>query len=213
MKIIITVADNHPTLIVGIKHELAGIPTLDVAGTACNSTEIVNLLSSVSCGILIIDYAMPGDEFGDGMALLSFLRQRYQDVRIIVFTSLGNPATAAGIARPGIQSVLDKVAEIGHLFSAIHAGATGMEQPKAPHNSRSLPNPVSAAELTRREAEVVRLYTSGMSINEIAALMKRTKQTISSQKMSAMHKLGIERDAELFRFAYETGLAGAAPWD
>ncbi|EFF74447.1 Bug family tripartite tricarboxylate transporter substrate binding protein, partial [Achromobacter piechaudii] len=34
----------------------------------------------------------------------------------------------------------------------------------------------------------------------------RSKQTISSQKSSAMRKLGIERDADLFRFAFETGI-------
>ncbi|VTR32784.1 Capsular synthesis regulator component B [Serratia fonticola] len=60
--------------------------------------------------------------------------------------------------------------------------------------------------LTRREAEVIRLYVSGMSVNDIASQLKRTKQTISSQKTSAMRKLQISRDADLFRFAFETGL-------
>jgi two-component system capsular synthesis response regulator RcsB len=58
--------------------------------------------------------------------------------------------------------------------------------------------------------EVVRLYVSGASINEIAEQLNRSKQTISTQKTSAMRKLGIERDADLFRFAYETGIAAAS---
>jgi len=60
--------------------------------------------------------------------------------------------------------------------------------------------------LSRREAEVIRLYVSGRSVNEIASEFNRSKQTISSQKTSAMRKLGIKRDVELIRFAREMGL-------
>ena len=55
---------------------------------------------------------------------------------------------------------------------------------------------------------MVRLYVSGMSIGEIAKKLNRSKQTISSQKVTAMRKLGIMRDAELFRYAWDTGLGG-----
>ena len=45
-----------------------------------------------------------------------------------------------------------------------------------------------------------------MSVKEIASHLSRSKQTISSQKASAMRKLGIELEADLFRFAFETGI-------
>jgi two-component system capsular synthesis response regulator RcsB len=67
--------------------------------------------------------------------------------------------------------------------------------------------------LTTREIEVVRLFGAGYTVGEIAAQLHRSKQTISSQKSSAMKKLGIVRDADLIRYNDEQKLAGASDGD
>ena len=45
-----------------------------------------------------------------------------------------------------------------------------------------------------------------MTINEIAARLNRSKKTISTQKSSAMRKLNIDREVDLFHYGVETGL-------
>ncbi|OUL17202.1 hypothetical protein B0X78_01080 [bacterium AM6] len=55
------------------------------------------------------------------------------------------------------------------------------------------------------------LFVSGLSVNEIATRLDRRKQTISTQKTTGMAKLGIEKDADLFKFASELGLRAARP--
>lgn len=213
MKINLILADDHPVLIAGVKHELSRIHTLNVVGTARDSTEIIKLLSRVSCDILITDYAMPGGEYGDGMAMLSLLRRRYPDIKIIVFATIDNMAITAAMRRIGIDSVLNKAKDIGHLITAIHAvhaGATYFSPGLSAHVEAGKPTQLMSkclTDLSSREAEVVRLYVSGTTINEIAAQLNRTKQTVSAQKRAAMRKLGIERDADLFRFAFESGFS------
>lgn len=212
MKINIIVADDHPAVILGITHQLSSIPTLAIVGEARNSTEIIELLSSTHCDVLVTDYVMPGGSAGDGMAMLSFLRRHHPELKIIVFTTINNPAIVDGILKLGVNSVLSKVDDIGHLISAVHAvyaGATYI----SPHLKSAAQHLIYGGDskstnrrLTRRESEVVRLYASGLSVNNIANQLKRTKQTVSSQKASAMRKLGITRDADLFRFAYEAGI-------
>lgn len=213
LKIRLVLADDHPALISGIKHDLSIVPTLEVMGTAGDSGELVNLLRSVPCDVLITDYAMPGGEFGDGLTLLSYLRRTYPALKIVVFTTIENPAIAREMSKLGVHSVLSKAHDTSHLISAIHAvyaGATyfrpasrGLEDavPAAP-----LSGNVRVQTLSTRESEVIRLFVSGLSINEIAERLHRTKQTISAQKTRAMRKLGIDRDADLFRFAFEAGL-------
>ncbi|MGK0162535.1 response regulator [Pseudomonas mosselii] len=215
MKINLIIADDHPALITGICHELKIIPTLSIAGTARDSSQIIDLLSKTHCDILITDYVMPGGSAGDGMAMLSFLRRRYPDLKIIVLTTIDNPAIISEMLKLGVGSVLNKVDDIGHLISAVHAvyaGATYISPQlrtatKVP--SQGVSPRASKTKLTRREAEVIRLYVSGLSVNNIAEQLKRTKQTISSQKSSAMRKLSLSKDADLFRFAYENGLSAA----
>jgi DNA-binding CsgD family transcriptional regulator len=52
--------------------------------------------------------------------------------------------------------------------------------------------------LSPREHEVLRCYLAGMSVSDIAAKFARSSKTISTQKQSALRKLGIRSDAELF---------------
>lgn len=135
-----------------------------------------------------------------------------------MFTVIANAALAGELLNLGVCSVLSKVDDVNHLISAFHAVQTGARyvSPSLEALSNTGASQASTGgtpELTTREAEVIRLYVSGMSIDEIAAQLHRTKQTVSTQKKSAMRKFGIERDAQLFLCAYETGLVTQAQGD
>jgi two-component system capsular synthesis response regulator RcsB len=51
--------------------------------------------------------------------------------------------------------------------------------------------------LTNREYEAVRLISQGLTISEIARQTCRSVKTISTQKASAMKKLGVRNDIDL----------------
>ncbi|TAM00793.1 MAG: response regulator transcription factor [Paraburkholderia sp.] len=219
MQIHVVLADDHPALVAGVKYALDSVKTIKVTGTAQNSSEIIKLLDTVPCDVLVADYAMPHGAYGDGMALFSYLRRRYPELKIVVFTTVDNPAIVREVARLGVHSYINKTDNLDRLISAIHAvyaQAVYFPSEGIRHDLAAKPTGSPAGErteLSKREVEVIRLYVSGMSIGEIAKKLNRSKQTISSQKVTAMRKLGIARDAELFRYAWETGLGGtgAAP--
>ena len=144
MKINLIIADDHPVLISGIQHELSSIHTLQVVGTANNSTEIMELLAKEQCDILITDYVMPGGEFGDGMTMLSFLRRRYPSLKIIVFTMIDSQIMLTELIKLGVHSVLNKSEHISHLIFAIHAlyaGATYFSPKPIPATISTRPRP------------------------------------------------------------------------
>ncbi|MCC8395410.1 response regulator transcription factor [Paraburkholderia sp. MMS20-SJTR3] len=217
MQINVVLADDHPALVAGVKYALEPVRTIKVTGTAQNSSEIIQLLESVPCDVLVADYAMPNGAYGDGITLLSYLRRRYPDLKIIVFTMVDNPAIMREVARLGVHSYLNKTDDLDRLVSAIHAVYANAiyfpnESARPETNSRaSASKPSDRIALSKREIEVIRLYVSGMAIGEIAKKLNRSKQTISSQKTTAMKKLGIVRDAELFRYAWEMGIDGTPP--
>jgi two-component system capsular synthesis response regulator RcsB len=218
MQINVVLADDHPALVAGVKYVLDSSPTIKVTGIAQNSSEIVELLETVPCDVLVADYSMPNGAYGDGFKLLSYLRRRYPELKIVVFTMVDNPAIVREVARLGVQAYVSKSDDMNRLVSAIHAvyaHAVYYPSESVGQDPALRPSPgcaIEHSELSKREVEVIRLYVSGMSISEIAKTLNRSKQTISSQKVTAMRKLGIERDAELFRYAWETGLgdSGAA---
>ncbi|WP_171883078.1 helix-turn-helix domain-containing protein, partial [Klebsiella pneumoniae] len=56
----------------------------------------------------------------------------------------------------------------------------------------------SAAMLTLSERKVLRLLAKGWGINQIAALLKKSNKTISAQKNSAMRRLSLRSNAEMY---------------
>ncbi|GAB7536823.1 response regulator [Burkholderia sp. 22PA0099] len=213
----VMLADDHPPIIVGLLHTLKKHRTIDVVATAGNSTELIDALGKQPCDVLVSDYAMPGSDYSDGITLFSFLKRRYPATRIVVLTMIDNPGVIRSLLKLGINCILSKSDATDHLLAAIHgAYADGryfsptiakvvwqLEADSHGHSDRAL---------TTRESDVIRLFVSGMTVNQIAAQLKRSKQTISAQKNSAMRKLGVETDTDLIKYSIGAALA-ARPAD
>ena len=69
------------------------------------------------------------------------------------------------------------------------------------------PPQLRAGMLSAREWEVFQLYVQGLAVHEIAVRLQRSGKTISTQKRSAMRKLGLETEADLIDYARQIGLA------
>src|SRR4051794_7191080 len=91
-KIRVVLADDHPGMIAGVRHELSSVPSIDLVGVASDSTSLMALLTEVSCEVVVSDYAMPAGEVGDGIALFGQISRRHPDIRLVVLTMLDNPA-------------------------------------------------------------------------------------------------------------------------
>lgn len=204
-------ADDHPTILAGMQALLRGVPRVQVVGTAGDGDALIALLERAACDAVITDYAMPGSRRGDGLTLLGFLRRRYPRVILILHTMQESPAILAKARRLGIAQMVSKADASGHLAAALQAAMVGgdyLSPAIAAHLAAASGVP---AQLTAREQEVVRLFVSGMSINAIASQLHRSKQTISSQKSSAMRKLEVAHDADLVRKWLQHADAGAGP--
>ena len=57
--------------------------------------------------------------------------------------------------------------------------------------------------LSPREVEVVRCFLDGLSVSQIAVKFKRSRKTVSGQKQSALKKLGLRSDSELFKYSHD----------
>lgn len=214
-------ADDHPVLALANRQIVGSVPSIVCVGEARNSTELVELLQHTPCDVLVTDYAMPGGEYGDGHALISFLSRRYPNLKMVVMTMMDNPLVLRSLVRQRVGCVISKSDDPANLIPAIHAAYRGdrFASPRVQLLLRASPaahrfrDGGSLQALSQRELEVVRLFVSGMTVSEIALDLRRTKQTISTQKLNAMRKLGIERDSDLFRYTNEVGLLSATAID
>jgi two-component system, NarL family, invasion response regulator UvrY len=60
--------------------------------------------------------------------------------------------------------------------------------------------------LTRREFEVLRLFSAGKTIEELASILHISPKTVANSLSSIKSKLGVRTQAELMRVAMERGI-------
>ena len=107
LSIQVAVADDHPC---GASRRGNGTernPSLRIIGQANDSTELVALLDQHPA-MQVLDYNMPGGRYGDGLVLLSHLRRRYRELRLVLYTMVDNPALLLAIVKQGTSGVVSK---------------------------------------------------------------------------------------------------------
>ncbi|KJZ49732.1 MULTISPECIES: response regulator [Pseudomonas] len=215
MTLKVVLADDHPIVLFGVRMALEREPGIEICGEAQDSTALVELMDKVKPHVLISDFYMPGGKHGDGLTLVSFVKRRYPDVKLIILTMLTNPSLLENIVNAGTDGVLLKSGGHDNLVDAIRAVVQGKKYidaaVKAMLNDAKANNLNSRGDpgqkvLSSKESEVMRLFVGGHTVSEIANMLNRSVKTISHQKISAQQKLGIANDKELYEYALRNGL-------
>ncbi|NYH18281.1 DNA-binding NarL/FixJ family response regulator [Paraburkholderia bryophila] len=115
-----------------------------------------------------------------------------------------------GLLHIGVGAIVDKRDVATALIDAIEAGMAGRvylsEQARTAMEAADTPVQLRAGILSAREWEVFQLYVQGLAVHEIAVRLQRSGKTISTQKRSAMRKLGLETESDLIDYARQIGL-------
>ncbi|GLQ88676.1 response regulator transcription factor [Dyella flagellata] len=202
----VVIADDHPLTLAGLLHELQGRSGIRIVDSAMSSAALVKSLEKHAVDVIISDYAMPGGSQGDGIMLFELLRQRFPDVGLIALTMMSHADVIRSLLAQHVNCIISKADALEYLTTSVYAAlagkrylSPGIEAIVQRHGLQGR-SPSRRRHLSPRELEVVRLFVSGLTINEIAHHLQRSKQTVSTQKISAMRKLGISRDAELIKY-------------
>jgi two-component system capsular synthesis response regulator RcsB len=215
----IVIADDHPIVLVGLRMLLQNhCADGQVIGEAHGSAELLALVATQTCDLVITDFSMPAeDEVVDGMGMICQLRERYRRLAIIVLTMSHNPALLKGMLAAGANAVVEKTAMTKELITAIQTVRKGRSYVSEYLRKRLAEHaPVATAQraheekvsvtLSMREAEIMRMLARGMTVTEIAKVTCRSIKTISQQKHDAMRKLCIDSDSQLFEYMRTHGL-------
>ncbi|MEH8163428.1 response regulator [Aeromonas allosaccharophila] len=207
----IILADDHPLILTGIRSLIDQItPHCEVVAEAYQVSELLKSLQQHHCDLLITDFSMPGDTRCDGLVMIQQLRRDYPNLPIIVLTQIQNSAILQSLIQVGVNGLILKKSVINELADAIRQILLGHRYIGPAVNMLLADAGVSSqgniSPLTPKESEVVRLLASGMSVSEVADYLHRSVKTISTQKKSAMLRLGISSDSALFDYAKSSGL-------
>lgn len=210
MPLKVILADDHPLVLVGGALALRNAH-IDVVGEAKSAEELLTLLETTPCDVVITDFLMPTDKQDDGHALLDTLKEKHPHLAVIVLTMINRPAALNAMLNRGARGVIDKRAPMDELATAakaIHEGETYLSETlldvlnEADESSIAMPG----APLSPREKEVIKSFVNGMSLQQIADREGKSVKTISRQKRDAMRKLGVDHDSLLGDYVRDHGL-------
>ncbi|WP_175052185.1 response regulator transcription factor [Paraburkholderia sediminicola] len=206
------IADDHPLVLLAIENLMMGYPNMQLVGRAADATELFREVDRIPCDLVFMDLYMPGGLCGDGLEAVRQFKVRYPKVALIVLTMETQAAALRKVIALGVDGLISKRDRIDLLHVAA-VTALARECYLGPA-VRALIADATVAQrldfvrqmLSRRELEVFTQYAAGLGVTEIASRFGRSVKTISAQKCTAMRKLNLHCDAELFRFAVEHGV-------
>ena len=197
----IALFDEQPVVRAGLVVRLLSELQLDLTGIHASSQALIDGLRAQPADIALVDYAL-GPRPLAGASLIRTLRAAFPAMRILVFSAHADPARISLAMRAGANGFVAKRQPMHELIDAIHIVALGSDYV---HTAPAIPgfdshegrDPVKSP-LSQREKEVIRCYLEGMTVTEIALKFERSIKTISSQKASALRKLGASSNNDLF---------------
>ncbi|KMN10618.1 response regulator [Pseudomonas sp. FSL R10-1350] len=200
------IADDHPVVLVGLREMIQRDTRFELVGEAVSSSQLIKLLVSNQLDLVITDFNMPGDDlYGDGLQLIEYIIEQFPAVKILVLTMVSNQLIISRLLEMGVAGVIAKNhihEEIGKALNALANDrpyvAPSVQPMSVLANAKVIDERFS--NLSPREVEVLRLFVTGSTVSEIAKLLNRSVKTVSTQKISAMHKLEVLTDHALLTY-------------
>ncbi len=205
----ILVADDHGVVRKGLKQIVADHHGMEVVGEAATGQEVLELISTRTFDVVILDIAMPGR---GGLDILRELKAEKPELKVIVLSMYPEEQYAIRSLRDGASAYLTKASPPEELIQAIQIVATGkryitpsIADRLASYIEEDSQRPPHEA-LSDREMQVLVLIGSGKQASEIAGELNLSIKTVSTYRSRILMKMGMETNAHLIRYALQHGL-------
>ena len=206
----VLLADDEPLVRSGLRAILESEPGLTVVGEADDGAAAVAEARRTRPDIVLMDVRMPRV---DGIAATRQLgRFDGGGPAVIVVTTFENDDYVYEALQAGARGFLLKRSTADDFINAVRTVHDGESLlfPAAirrlvAHHARQGSRGLAEANLTDREAEVLRLVAQGMSNSEIAAALLLGLETVKTHVRNVLAKLGARDRVQAVIAAYESG--------
>ncbi len=207
--ITVLIVEDHAVVRAGLTQLLESAEDIEVAGTANNGAEAIELVGEREPDVVLMDLSMPEV---DGIEATRRIRERDPEARIVVLTSFSDRDRILEAIDAGAIGYLLKDAEPDELFRGVRAAAAG-ESPLAPKVARTMigerERAAPAAQLSEREREVLGLVAAGLVNKQIARRLEISEKTVKAHLTSVYRQIGVATRTEAAIWARDHGLGDA----
>ncbi|MCE0536294.1 response regulator transcription factor [Kineosporia rhizophila] len=214
MTITVLVADDQDMVRTGFAMILGAQPDIEVVAECADGVATVEAARRLRPDVVMLDIRMPGL---DGLEVTRLLAGpgAVQPLRVLVVTTFGEDALVDTALDNGALGFLLKDAGPALLVEAVRAAAAGdaLISPSLTrnllHRRQAAParptRPGTAALLSERELQIVRLVARGRTNGEISEELFLALGTVKSHLAKVQTKLGLTNRVQVAAWAWENG--------
>ena len=208
----ILLADDHVTMRHGLRLLIDGQPGMTVVAEVSDGEAAIQRAAELLPHVVVMDISMPGM---NGLVATRRIKALHTGIAVITLTRHGDDAYLQELLRAGVSGYVLKQSAPSELVQAIRVAASGgqyIDSALMPRvtalflgRGSSGSGTRTAAAVSDREAEVLRLIASGYSNKEIAVQLSVSVKTVEAHKANAMRKLDLSGRIDIVKYAVLQG--------
>ena len=202
----VLLADDHPTLRLGLRVLLDQAPDVEVVGEAEEGEEALAQIEALQPDVAVLDCKLPGLS---GMEVAAAIVSKGLPVRVLALSAYDDERYLQGMLKAGAVGYLLKEEAPPNIVAAVRAAARGEQRWTADQlaRARRWQEEVEAMweRLTEREREVLALVAERKSNKEIAQTLSVSERTVEFHMSNILDKLRLSSRVEAAVWAKEHG--------
>ena len=209
-------ADDHPVVREGLKTLINANSEMEVVGEAADGAAAISGVAELDPDVVVMDVSMPGINGAKATAMLKDAKPNRKVLALTLHEERSYIRLLLDAGASGYVLKRSAADELIHAIKAVAEGRVYLDPTLAGgvlETLRGKPNVVVSnkvgAELSEREAEVLRLIALGYSNKEIAAKLELSVKTVETYKKRSVEKLGLRSRVDIVRYAAEQGWTAA----
>ncbi|MCK9403829.1 MAG: response regulator transcription factor [Chitinophagaceae bacterium] len=208
----ILLADDHSFIRKGLTQILRDeYPFAEIMEVA-DGNALLNEVSLHDWDLVISDLAMPGK---NGFDTLIQIKLSKPGLPVLILSMYPEERYAVKALKSGASGYLNKSAAPEELINAVHRVIAGKKYINAEIAEALLmhiePEKEPKDLLTAKEFEIFKLLATGKTITQITCILSLAFSTVSTYRGKILHKLFIDNNAELTRYAISHHIVSTLP--
>ena len=208
----VIICDDQEVVCQGLKAILSTAENLRVVGIANNGLEALDLIKKHIPDVVLMDLKMP---IMNGIHATKEIKEKYPDTKVLVLTTYDADAWLFDAIRNGADGYLLKDTSREALINAIqevYEGRTPLDSKVAGKlfrqlSRQALPGDTTLGQdLTKREKEILKFISHGMTNAEIAQNLFLSEGTVRNYVSRILEKLHVDDRTQAAVLALRYGL-------
>jgi len=202
----IILADDHDLIRAGIRNAIQDSGDLEVISEVGDGAELKQALATLDTDLLLMDVNMPAFE---ALTEIHNIRQRYPHLYILVVSAYDDDIYVQGLLSAGANGYHLKDQPLSELKLAIERVLAGKRWISSPLVDKLLSSsapkqaPINLPSLSRRQIDIARCLTDGLSNRDIAAQLHLSIKTVENHLTRLYNQLHVVNRLEALAFIHD----------